>query len=284
MAALLIGESLATEVFSLNKKLRENTLSYSQNKFGIISPRYSPWLCFAPIVEQIPAKLLQSSYTKRGGLLVDPDEIDELATFISGEGISCLDGLPGEKALWLPSLDGISREYEQAAILIRSSGKTLELLFDAIVDVVVPLGGGRNRGYSTHFARGAIFRSLPDDNDACDVAFDVVHELGHQVLMIWQSIDPIIVSDPEALIYSQIRKKNRPAIQSYHATVALAYMLYLKQRNHHLEGMIAAAERRGASYSTSLENSLELAIASIRDGCELSDIGSMMLSEMEALL
>ncbi|MCC5995699.1 MAG: hypothetical protein JJU18_04940 [Oceanicaulis sp.] len=281
MGALLIGDTISEEIIALNYQLRHKTLTYSQSKFRVITPKYTPWLCFSPVVDDMPESLLINSFEHDGRILSDSNKIDVLSKFISGPGKICLQGLPGEKSDWVPKLHEAPDRFQKSVDIIESSSLALKTLYSNIVDVIIPLGGGRNRGYSTHYARGAIFRSLPSDNNEFDVAFDIVHELGHQSLMIWQSIDPILASEPDAPVYSQIRKRDRPAIQSLHAAVALAYMLFLKQQSQENKPMIDAAARRGATYSTNLEKSLELAIASIRDKCDLTDIGHAIVEEME---
>jgi HEXXH motif-containing protein len=51
------------------------------------------------------------------------------------------------------------------------------------------------------------------------------HELGHQILHVYQSCDPLFESDNFAPVYSGVRKTDRPAILSLHAAVALGFMI-----------------------------------------------------------
>lgn len=280
MEALLIGRGLSDDVLFVNAALRQSTVDFAREKLGRDITWYSPWLSFVPYTRQIPDALIYQRPDTTGDLVTDKVLLDVMAAFMTGKGAVALESLPGEQSAWVPNGDNISDVYDEAARRIRNASATLHTLFDEVVDFVVPLGGGRNRGYSTHYARGAIFRSLPADNDACDVAFDVVHELGHQMLMVWQSVDAILDSDPEAEVFSQIRRRNRPAIQSFHATVALAFMAHLEAETKDDEFMQAAADRRGRSYDTSLRHSLGLAIDSIRKECRPTALGSKLLDEM----
>jgi hypothetical protein len=54
--------------------------------------------------------------------------------------------------------------------------------------------------------------------------------MGHQALGIYQASDSIL-TDPKTPVYSAVRKTIRPGIHSFHAMVALAYMVdYLQAR------------------------------------------------------
>jgi HEXXH motif-containing protein len=81
-------------------------------------------------------------------------------------------------------------------------------------------------GNSNHESIGAIYLSIPEvECSTLQLAINIAHEVGHQALMIFQTSDSIIV--PEQLsrnVYSCVRKVDRPAIQSFHALVALVYM------------------------------------------------------------
>lgn len=279
--ALLIGAEIDSAFFLLNRKLREQTLDFARRKFSRVITKYNPWLCFAPIMTTLDKRLAHAIPKTRGELIEDPDALGALADLFRGDGQAALEGLPGRSDQWLPSSNGISNNLSEAIEIIRSVDDVVGVLFEEVVDCIVPLGGGRNRGYSTHLARGAIFRSLPIENDASDVAIDIVHELGHQVLIVWQSVDPILESDPLAPVFSQIRRVDRPAIQTFHATVALAYMRTMEMRHPTNGHMQSAAARRGKSYDENLSYSLALSIHSVRKHCRLTDVGERMLREME---
>ncbi|MES2769430.1 MAG: hypothetical protein V4596_09820 [Bdellovibrionota bacterium] len=81
-------------------------------------------------------------------------------------------------------------------------------------------------GRSVHWYIGGIFVGLPQKPKfyAEELAINIAHEIGHQSFMVYQNADRIINSDFNELIYSPIRKVPRPAILSFHAVVALAFM------------------------------------------------------------
>ncbi len=197
MDSLLIGPRLSEDVLSVNTTLRESTVAYARDTLGKDFDFYSPWQSVVPYTRSVPEKLLFYPPRRHRRPSDKRAILETMATFMTGKGAVALESLPGQQADWLPNADNVSNVYDEAVGRIRNASATLRTLFDEVVDYVVPLGGGRNRGYSTHFARGAIFRSLPAVDDACDVAFDVVHELGHQMLMVWQSVDPILDFRPE---------------------------------------------------------------------------------------
>lgn len=282
--ALLCGAVIDSAFFLLSEKLRAESVAYACRKFGRVITEYTPWLSFAPIVSELDSALIYSAPEHRGGLLSDPPTLAALSELFLGTGSQVISDLPGERANWLPSTRHISTALPAALEALMKAGPFIPPLYREIVDFIVPLGGGRNRGFSTHIARGAIFRSLPADNDSADVAIDVAHELGHQVLIVWQSVDPILASDPLAPVFSQIRRTDRPAIQTFHATVALAYMREVEVQLANDPAIIAAAKRRGATYAESLSKSLELSISSVRKNCRLTDVGATMLNEMELLV
>jgi hypothetical protein len=282
--SLLIGAMIDGAFFILNEQLRASTVSFAQKKLGRILSGYTPWLGFVPLTTEIDICLLHANNYARGGLLADRSQLKALCNLFSQKGKAIIADMPGEASCWFPNDENVSDYYEAGRNHILNAADSLRLLFQSIVDCVVPLGGGMNRGFSSHFARGAIFRSLPSTDSEFDIAFDVVHELGHQTLMVWQSIDPILTSDPAAPVFSQIRRRNRPAIQSFHATAAIAFMRYLELSCPDNAGMRDAGAKRGRQYSESLSKSLSLAITSIRENCTVSSVGDKMLAEMEQLI
>jgi HEXXH motif-containing protein len=116
-----------------------------------------------------------------------------------------------------------------------SSVHDIKELFTALIRCFVPISPVNEHqklreygsGKSCHWLKGAIFLSLPENHPhaALELSLNIVHELGHQALMIYQDADPIIKNLNQP-VYSAIRKTNRPAIMSFHALVAIHFMLY----------------------------------------------------------
>lgn len=115
-----------------------------------------------------------------------------------------------------------------------SQSRNLSLLVQKMIKCFVPLSSppGINNlrndgsGKSCHWLKGAVFLSAPVNHPFADLEFalNIVHELGHQILMVFQDAD-LIMEDISKPVYSSIRRTNRPAILSFHALVAVYFML-----------------------------------------------------------
>lgn len=285
MENILIGHAVAEQVFMLNAQLRSSTHA-SAKQAGVQSlSAYSPWTSVAPLTGSIPpSELLQSPNFERGSLVIDAAYLRHVRDFISNKASVIIAGLPNSPDDWLP--DGVvSNElaalFREGKRVLVASSPVLSRLYLEFVDFVVPLADGRNRGYSTHLARGVIFRSFPPQANAYDVAIDLAHELGHQVLMAWQSVDKILTTDHEQPVFSEIRQVDRPAIQSFHAAVALAYMLFFVKSMQGSAECQDAGLRRGKTYRGTLQASLNMATLSLRKNCKFTPLGLKMMEEME---
>jgi HEXXH motif-containing protein len=120
-----------------------------------------------------------------------------------------------------------------AIALVKNSGGDVARLFSEVIRHIVPLNTENGNfqvignGISSQFAKGCIFLSVPKlgENSTLQLAINTAHELGHQCLYIYQTADPIIGDGLDAPLYSFVRKTKRPAIQSFHACVALGFMV-----------------------------------------------------------
>jgi|SRR6185312_792391 len=128
-----------------------------------------------------------------------------------------------------------NRTVEKSLAVIKNIPAFHDLLKNCI-RCVIPLGEASQisqmrkdgSGFSAHWLKGAIFLSLPQEHPfpELELAINLVHELGHQVLMFFQDADALIEKDFAKPIYSAIRKTSRPAIMSLHALVAIHFMNY----------------------------------------------------------
>lgn len=287
MDNILIGNSIAEQVFILNAQLRASTHSIA-SQVGIQSlSAYSPWISITPLtVAPPPIELLHCPNFERGSLVTDPTYLGFVKDFVGNKANGIIDALPGAPDDWLP--DGVvgndlATLFREGKRILVNSSPIISRLYLEFVDFVVPLAYGRNRGYSTHLARGIIFRSFPPQANAYDVAIDLAHELGHQVLMAWQSVDKILTTDHKQPVFSEIRQVDRPAIQSFHAAVALAYMLFFVKNMQHNAECQDAGLRRGKTYRGTLQVSLNMATNSLRKSCQFTPVGLKMMEEMELI-
>jgi hypothetical protein len=131
-------------------------------------------------------------------------------------------------------------------------------------------------------ARGIIFRSLPDETTICDVGIDLAHQLGHQTLFAWQGIDPILESPLNSPVFSQLRQANRPAIQTCHASFALAYILFFTSRYADDPECARVAKKRDSWDINTLEESLDLSLVLLGRSCEFTELDEALMQEMVA--
>lgn len=300
MANLLIGDTLTEEFYRLHTQLRLSTREMSALRVPGGIDFYTPWACALQRTEnEIDPILVREPRCERGGLVTDSALLDAIRDWTANEVITIQeaqanshgmqDALPGAVESWLP----VKTVDERTQALFRE-GRRLLLTSDIsfcrqyfeLIDFVIPITSpaGKNRGFSSHNARGVIFRSFPPGTTVWDVGIDLAHELGHQTLFVWQSVDPILASDVSAPVYSLIRKAFRPAIQSFHAAVALAYMLKFTRAYSSDAECRVVAKKRGARYADSLDESLKLAISALQGQCKFTEIGQELLREMEMLL
>jgi HEXXH motif-containing protein len=248
---------------------------------------YSPWASSIPLTRRIAPELLGAApVEQRGGLLTDGAYLRVVRDFLTGQPY--LDEIDGVKADWLPSprVDERTKAvFDGGRDVLLSAHPSLRRLYESFIDYVVPLEGEVNRGYSNHLARGIIFRTFPSDGDAYDVAIDLAHELGHNVFFVWQSTDTIM--DPVEHgkpVYSASRGMLRPAIQTFHGAVALAFMLFIVNALPDDPKARAAGVRRGERYGSTLPAMLDMTLRALDDQCTLTPLGRHIFEEMAALL
>lgn len=184
---------------------------------------------------------------------------------------------------------GLDR-IESATERLRKTSPRYRKLFGSVVSTFVPLIRTNNirshrAAFSSHLARGALFLTIPVNDTLTakiDTEVDLVHELGHSALILYQAADPIFVGDSLAPTYSGIRKTMRPAIMSLHAATALAFMLeYLTSRFQR------APEEEIRSYLISEINSYTVSLQATLQGlagAKLTDIGKAILRELREQL
>lgn len=299
MENLILGKSICAEFFRLNNDLRFAVQKVAIN-FGCDSNVYTPWMCTLPIHGDILSKQLHDLPScLRGHMVTDVDyliavskhvryEIEKLQenSYAYSQMQVSMKGTPDS---WAP-LSVVDRRvielFHDGYDYVINSGDSIAKLYDELIDFVVPIQAcdKENRGFSSITSRGVIFRSFPSWATAWDVAFDVIHELGHQSLFVWQSIDKIISSDPNAPVFSLIRKGYRPAMQTFHGAIALAFMVYLQRAYSDNVDCQNVAMERGRWYAGTLNDSLGLALESLKADCQFTDIGKYIYNEMDCLV
>lgn len=193
-----------------------------------------------------------------------------------------------------PRVARIGRMVPDALAWIREVDESFAARVDELIKEVIPLGmrapltarSPLGRGVSSHFYRGGILVDLPEIGEHLEVelAVNLAHELGHQALMIYQNADPIIDGDLRAPVYSAIRRETRPAIKSFHAIVALAYMKEFTTEA--LRSAHTPEDRRPrlTLRVEQIDGDLRLGTRALRDaGVRFTELGCELFEECEAM-
>ncbi len=119
----------------------------------------------------------------------------------------------------------------QAAIgLVELWSPWMQTVFGLVIKTIIPVGVASGKDYGFSFTDdnfiGAIFASIDPKSPFPELLLNtyLAHELGHQALMIYQHAGDLFYATDEQ-VYSGVRKTLRPAVASFHAAVALAYLI-----------------------------------------------------------
>lgn len=278
--SVLVGRSAPAVLRSISDQLKRRTLDQSQVR-GL---QYTPWLCSFPVLDpgRIPQILLETPYM-RGRAVSDRQYLGSIAKVMRAEPALILDQLIGNPEDWNIHCDvAVTRpmmivELDDISDHVRGISTFFDDVFDAVVEMVVPLHQPRARGLSSQLMRGVIFLGYAPGYSSIDLALDLVHEMGHQALALLQSCDPLFVSNPHAPVFSEVRHAARPAVQSLHAAAAISFMLeYVSNADipNHLH----------PDFDITLSDALERAVAALHESCRFTDLGEQILLDFERLL
>lgn len=177
---------------------------------------------------------------------------------------------------------------------IRRIDESFETRAAELVKEVIPMGmrppltarSPYGRGVSSHLYRGGILIDLPEivEHAEVELAINIAHELGHQALMVYQNADPIIDGDLRAPIYSAIREEYRPAIKSFHALVALAYMKEFAVKAARCPRTPDERRPRLTLRVGQINDALRVGSAALRDaGVRFTELGGELFAECEEI-
>lgn len=295
---MIIGKKSAEIITELNKDLSQKTLEFISERFNQRFPHTVPWMSLMCLTDfEIKDPSIFFDIYKRGCLLSDPQDLQRIASFLKTEGkpiidrtlsprtgiiythdISIIEDLGEKKEAWVSCFD------KAKALLLESDALFPEIFYE-LVHFVVYVKVPQKFAFSTHLARGAVFFTPPvEKHPEITMAIDLVHELGHQVLMIYQSADTLIASSLEQPVWSAVRQTYRPAIQSMQAAAALTYMLILV-KNLLGKQNINDSEREYISQAfEAMKTGLSSTLFSLREHCQFTEVGQQIMQDFEQVL
>jgi HEXXH motif-containing protein len=184
-------------------------------------------------------------------------------------------------------IEELNRSVASAVDLLDRT-QTLKDLRETYIRFFVPLVAAKSElrddgsGMSAHWLKGAVFLSCPISPTLrrVNLALNIAHELGHQVLMLYQDVDSLIKNIQQP-VYSTIRKTERPAIMSFHAIVAVYFMLdCVKTLLADSQNLLTAEETAFLeSKLVALKREFLEGSFAIKD-VEFTDLGLLLFNEM----
>lgn len=221
----LTGTTGTEKIALLNKRFESVCLDRINNEKDNDYPVYTPFMSLNEGRERLPNLLLE-----RKSLLVKNNEyLNHISDFYTPPANNYL----GDKNTVEFGFDQSKEEvFDLALDFFCSNNSFVVDVFKSIVKNIIPMRTIESEvrkegvGNSNRESIGALYLSAPSaEPKHLQLAINIAHEVGHQALMLYQTSDSII--EPLVLtrnVYSAVRRTERPAIQSFHALVALVYM------------------------------------------------------------
>lgn len=221
----ITGVTGAKKIKLLNDKFESVCLDRVNNENTVNYPAYTPFMSLNEGREKLPKLLLDQKCL----LVKDNEYLKNLSDFYVPPANNYL----GDKNTVEFGFDQNKEEvFDSALDFFMSSNSFVVEAFQSIVKNIIPMKTIDSEvrkegvGNSNRESIGALYLSAPSaEPKHIQLAINIAHEVGHQALMLYQTSDSII--HPAELtrnVYSAVRRTDRPAIQSFHALVALVYM------------------------------------------------------------
>ena len=221
----LTGNTGTNKIALLSGRFESVCLDRVNNNSTVVYPDYTPFMSLNDGRENLPRLLLE----KKSLLVKDNDYLKHLSDFYSPPANNRL----GDKNTVEFGFDQSKEEIFDAALEFFISNNSFVVdIFKSIVKNIIPMRTIESEvrkegvGNSNRESIGALYLSAPSaEPKHLQLAINIAHEVGHQALMLYQTSDSII--HPAELtrnVYSAVRRTDRPAIQSFHALVAVVYM------------------------------------------------------------
>lgn len=298
MSTWILGSSALQKVEIVQGAFRKNRINQANFILGFDIPHYHPALCCEKIYTALNKSDLDKLFDGQGASLLNFSEnhLQFLnSVYTASKEIDLVHPSTEHHLIHTDILRfeaNAQNEFADALSIIQNvCGGWLSDMMNLVVAEILPIksASGDTRylgGFSDYNAIGAIFISLmPQPSAVIELAVSLVHELGHQVFMLYQAgQNPIPTKYKYSKVYSGIRKTERPILGSLHAVVALMYMLYFLNDLRLKDDPMINCERSYINdsfntYLTDLKNGIEAF-----DNMLLNPIGNRVLAEARSLV
>lgn len=288
----ITGDQGAAKLRFLTSNLFRKIRDAAIRDHGAMIPEYLPWLSCKDRAGKIG---VFSIIKPKRHILTDSEILRKLRKTYWLDRSAPLGGLSIKSDCMSIDVRAAERDLttlQRAIQLVVTVDDSWQQRFDSLARMIVPLKTiGKNVrrggvGFSSEYAKGAIFLSIPRQKEfpEIELSINLAHEMGHQALMTYQAADQIIDGDLGLPVYSGVRKTNRPAIQSFHAMIALAFMVeYVTKRMMRGHLSTDAAYIYLGQQKKALVADFDIAIKAF-DGIALTPIGQKLYGECQELL
>lgn len=289
MADLLIGNDAVATIKKLSAGLKLKTRRLAEKLDGRSYKSFTPWMSIRPLLEKpIGDKALLKASYQPGSLLTDPELLHSIADFIIGQGSEITKKMPVAAEEWPVMVDIAATRpdavaaFREGRVLLGAS-PFLASTYSSLVEFVVPQRRARPSGFDSPYAFGAVFRTFPEARGGLLAGFQLAHAMGHQAALLLTSADPLLKSDPEAMIDYEVREDRRSAYHGLVSVVALSYMVVLQHAVYGKGAKTFIADDHIRGYDDHLPDALLKGVRSVAGQAKLTPIGNKLMSEMRAL-
>jgi len=286
----IAGDLGAKRIDAIAKTLRTKILGAFNDQWGTGFDTYTPWMTALTVD---PKKALILYERPSSDMVLNPDYLKAISEVFLNQEHRVL-SLSDHQEMVRADHDVAQSQPWFASRMVTAKSNLfstmpwLAALYPSVVQSIVPvrLEGLAPQGrfaFSHHLAKGAIFMQVSSDETsfAPNHSIDLAHEIGHQVLMTYLSADPLITSDPKALIYSGARGVERTAHRSLHSAVALAYMVMAGQGL--IEHDKVPIDPKLVARLNDWQLRLITNLGSLRSACTFSVLGAEILADLESI-
>jgi hypothetical protein len=297
MQGWITGFESVKKIDLLKSALVQNREKKLFNLFGSASPSFHPIFSSFKYHDSDVLDCVKLIQARRDGslLLFDKDYlllVNKLYTEAADLGL-----LYPQKQTYsiftdiMSSVPEALAEAREALSIINSCGGWISNMLTSVAYEIIPLKGANGElrsqnGFSDYNLLGSIFLGFYSGQQrVIDLAIAIVHELGHQVLMLQQAgQSPLEDGSFQKMIYSGVRKTERPAIAAFHAVIALTYMneMYKQLLNtYHFDN---ASQKSYCEAMYTKNNSDLLDGLKAIDNVELTKVGERIIADVKSTL